>query len=476
MKRKKWSWSIKVLLACAVYVVAGRLGIALMRVPPGNITLLWLPAGIALLGLRAFGKAFLPFIWLSSWWVNTSFIFSAMREEPLYAVLVASAISATADTIQPLVSYYFLNRFEGRHGRQILSKPLDISYFFLLICLIPSALLAVILVGNQYAFGLVTQSALPAQLSYLLISDTSGIFLVFSFALLLERQDKRIGFRNAATVALTIGAVIFVSWRWLPSVIFITFPIGILYTIRYKSQGVLVSVLSTSGLIFLGARIGLGIPYATNEAEVYFSILLFILSFAMTLLYVALTAEALASHAVTLEREVKKRTKALNKLAMTDPLTGVYNRRMFETKVEAAVASFDRGCLALIDIDYFKTYNDTYGHQIGDAILKKLAEQLMGAIDSGDLVARWGGEEFILYFSGVGLKEGTASAERLRGDVASTVFKCDDYAIRFTISIGVSRVNAKEPDWFDKALSRADDALYMSKKSGRNRVTASTDL
>ncbi|MGQ9510861.1 MAG: GGDEF domain-containing protein [Thermaceae bacterium] len=151
--------------------------------------------------------------------------------------------------------------------------------------------------------------------------------------------------------------------------------------------------------------------------------------------------------------------------ALTDPLTGLPNRRAFEMALEKEVARVERGAppfsLILLDLDHFKALNDTYGHAYGDEALKRVARFLVGRVRRGDLVARWGGEEFALLLPATGGKEALEVAERLRKGLER---------LGFPASLGVGEYRGEEPLVF---FQRVDQALYQAKRGGRNRVTVS---
>lgn len=161
--------------------------------------------------------------------------------------------------------------------------------------------------------------------------------------------------------------------------------------------------------------------------------------------------------------------------ATLDPLTGLFNRRTFEERLEEEFSVITRhkmeSCLALVDVDHFKKVNDTYGHQAGDVVLRTLAGKLKEGVRTGDLVGRWGGEEFILYIRQAGLDGAVTLLERLRSEVEGTdIPVSSDTALKVTISSGVVALVTFQ-DW-RAAFQKADEALYASKSNGRNQVTA----
>ncbi|MBL4730530.1 MAG: diguanylate cyclase [Sulfurimonas sp.] len=154
--------------------------------------------------------------------------------------------------------------------------------------------------------------------------------------------------------------------------------------------------------------------------------------------------------------------------ASYDSLTQIYNRNMFhrlmDRKISIANNQNSSFVFVILDIDYFKKINDTYGHLVGDDILVKLSQLIKKGIRDRDVFARWGGEEFVLAFD-VDLKEGFRIANNLRILIESYKF---DVAGSITCSFGVTEF--KEHDTLDDIIKRADNALYSAKDSGRNKV------
>jgi len=164
----------------------------------------------------------------------------------------------------------------------------------------------------------------------------------------------------------------------------------------------------------------------------------------------------------------------LKQLAMYDQLTKMPNRRYVESYLKAHVNEYHHlGLplgLAFIDIDHFKHFNDTYGHETGDRVLQMMAKTYQSAVRKGDVVARWGGEEFIAVFPTIdtdGLKQVT---EKLRMLVEKSVLRESGQELSVTVSIGAALITPE--DTVDSLIHRADQLMYQSKQGGRNRVTS----
>lgn len=170
------------------------------------------------------------------------------------------------------------------------------------------------------------------------------------------------------------------------------------------------------------------------------------------------------------EEQARKRAELLSN---TDYLTGTLNRRAFEKQLDAEINRARRENLSLsvilTDIDYFKNINDTHGHQLGDEVLKKMAEYLMQQCRSYDFVGRYGGEEFIICLPGAGREDAFKKASRLCTAVPKLEVPGLD-SIKITASFGVSSLRSAEIENIDTIFKRADQALYKAKSDGRNCV------
>jgi diguanylate cyclase (GGDEF)-like protein len=158
-----------------------------------------------------------------------------------------------------------------------------------------------------------------------------------------------------------------------------------------------------------------------------------------------------------------------------DPLTGVGNRRALQEDLDLLDEQLKRYgdgyCLALLDVDLFKSYNDTYGHQAGDAALHAVALQLSQQARSGDAIYRYGGEEFLCIFPEQSLAGGALAVERMRTAVADLAVPHVNNPLGvLTISAGLAVQDAEAPRPASRVFKEADDGLYRAKKLGRNRV------
>ena len=170
--------------------------------------------------------------------------------------------------------------------------------------------------------------------------------------------------------------------------------------------------------------------------------------------------------------------KRLEHLAASDPLTGLANRRGFWLLALQSCATARRlqqpQALLMLDLDHFKTLNDTHGHQAGDIVLQGFADFLRSTLRESDVLCRFGGEEFLLLLRDSDLAQAACIAEKLRAELALQHFFYEDKALQLTASIGVTELI--EPNDLQAALSRADKALYQAKNNGRNCVACEPNL
>lgn len=178
-------------------------------------------------------------------------------------------------------------------------------------------------------------------------------------------------------------------------------------------------------------------------------------------------------------QEAKGKLEDLNKqltcLSMIDELTGLYNRRHMEERLNEEYQKFKREdqifSIMIADIDDFKKINDKYGHDAGDMVLKALSNTIRGMTREYDVVARWGGEEFLMLFPNLVNGNGELRAEEIRKAVEKEIHSYGSENFSVTLTIGVSTISKNET--IEEVIKRADNALYQGKKTGKNKVVVS---
>ncbi len=175
-----------------------------------------------------------------------------------------------------------------------------------------------------------------------------------------------------------------------------------------------------------------------------------------------------------LKRERLKLLKELEQLAITDALTGLYNSRHFFSQIKTEIKRYKRYSrplsLLILDIDFFKQYNDTWGHLEGDKVLMRIGKVINSCMRSMDTAYRYGGEEFAIILPETRLQKACVVGARIKDNINSQIFEPEPGTkTSITISIGATELAEKED--FKSLISRADRALYKSKETGRNKLT-----
>lgn len=181
-----------------------------------------------------------------------------------------------------------------------------------------------------------------------------------------------------------------------------------------------------------------------------------------------------AGEAALLEekRKVEEAYAIMKELAERDALTGLRNRRSGMEILEVEMARARRSGLTfsvgMLDVDRFKPVNDTYGHDAGDVVLVAVAETMEACLRAEDLATRWGGEEFLIAFSGDGIDAAKAAAERVRAAIAARTVEYEGVGISVTVTIGLAQFHPRED--LAALVKRADEAMYAGKVAGRDRI------
>lgn len=164
----------------------------------------------------------------------------------------------------------------------------------------------------------------------------------------------------------------------------------------------------------------------------------------------------------------------MKRLAAIDGLTGVYNHRTFQEKLDEHFSLSRRYktplSLIMADIDHFKKFNDSFGHQTGDEVLKLVANTLRLTMREVDIICRYGGEEFVIILPQAKLNDAARAAERLRTEIENKPFNINNQRLHITVSLGISSYPDSQPNDREDLIAKADEMLYIAKKGGRNQV------
>jgi diguanylate cyclase (GGDEF)-like protein len=172
--------------------------------------------------------------------------------------------------------------------------------------------------------------------------------------------------------------------------------------------------------------------------------------------------------------ELRETSDELEQLVHTDTLTGLYNYRHFSIALEQELERTRRTgqptCMILLDLDHFKSVNDTWGHEVGNQVLRKCAEIMQLTLRKIDIPCRYGGEEFAIILPGTHLPLAVSVANRLREDIMAAPVGIDDGVIEYTASMGVDTYVMGDVIGADNFMKNVDELLYRAKQEGRNRV------
>ena len=213
-------------------------------------------------------------------------------------------------------------------------------------------------------------------------------------------------------------------------------------------------------------------PELAGERAEFF----YFLNFAIVIaVIVILVVDFVKTFSAKIRQDMLERQESLNELANKDPLTGLLNRNAFHVQVSPHINLLEKEVsVVLCDIDDFKKLNDTYGHAFGDEALKTVALTIKNSLREGDLVYRWGGEEFLIFLSGINLENSRRIFERIRRKIAETELKFDGKSTKTSATFGLVNFNPKALKDVEAAIKQADILLYNGKKSGKNKVVAQT--
>ncbi len=223
----------------------------------------------------------------------------------------------------------------------------------------------------------------------------------------------------------------------------------------------IIGIVTVFILKFIVMVVGVRFPAMQSAVEPYCT--------AIFMFNMGITATIVLAATFFYSKETEKVWESLRYNMNHDALTGLYNRRFFEHKIESVpIYERDQYVISMVDIDFFKIVNDTYGHEAGDAVLVEVASCLNTTAGKENLAVRWGGEEFILYFPNTTPDKIYPIMETLRKHVEGMVIKSAGKEIHITITIGIATGMADSN--YEKVIHSADEKLYLGKERGRNQV------
>lgn len=212
-----------------------------------------------------------------------------------------------------------------------------------------------------------------------------------------------------------------------------------------------------------------------HEPTKYISIALLFLNLVHFCLTLAIIGFSFCQKFFQSEEKILQYNKKLQQMVSTDALTSLWNRRAMNEHLVKLQSDYTRHqkefSVAIMDIDFFKSVNDTYGHGMGDVVLVRLSEILREHMKGHGHVARWGGEEFLISFEDMTFEKAITMMEKLREKVSKETFSQDDVSLNITITAGIEEYGFRST--LDTLLTKADEKLYKGKTNGRNQTVSS---
>lgn len=445
------------LSAALLFVLLAKAGMALLSLQPENLTLLWLPAGISVLMWQRAGWQAFPWIFVASYLSNVT----GLLGDNLVRALAHAAVLALADGMMPWLAVVMLKK----HLPDGLHTVKGLFPFVLYVCLLPTALSALVITLNLATGSYIEWTELPLTARMLVLADSLGILLVYPIYHAFKSHTLPQTFDLMWTLipAVLLLEVIYLSFSSMPGLIHLITPFFLYLALSDKNLEMLGLLLLTVVAILYKSTMSLG-PFAVmNPDESLFLLMTFIF-------VLALISLSMMLHKQELQMSVTSRD-LWRRRAGIDELTGLSNRYIFMPILEAELGRTRRHkrpfSLAMLDIDHFKLINDSRGHMFGDKVLKALAQFMQSEVRTIDVLCRFGGEEFCILLPETSLNFAAYAMERLRDKLDKEGLDIDGEHLRLTVSIGLVSFTGGD-DTQETLLKRADQLLYAAKNGGRN--------
>jgi diguanylate cyclase (GGDEF)-like protein len=475
---------VQLVLVPALFFLGAKLSLA-FAIQPESLVILWMPNGLLLATLLHFGLR------RYGWFAAGILVAEVAADYPTYQ-LIESLLYGAINLGEATLAWTIL-----RHWRfnPSFSAPRDLGCF-----LVAGPFLSV-LVGAFAAaavYGLFEENAV-GYLEFLRIwwfSDGVGVLLITPLVLSVwpvrsstRAEAVKLKWYDLVVAVAALGVLAmflmardgqFAGWPVRP-VLLLPFVLYAAVRLTPRATTIVLTLVAIAALFVTasGRR-----PFGAIELQqTILQVQQFITIIAVGGLGMSSLLAQLRTNVAQLELRVQERTaelreanERLSQLAVTDSLTGLANRRaLLETmnrEIERSKRHAHPLAIIMFDLDRFKVINDLHGHAAGDRVLQRVAELASSVVRSGDLLARHGGEEFLLLAPETGRSEAVLLAERIRGALHAAEVPLDHTTIRFTASFGIATLNEDDRD-ASTVIARADQALYVAKEGGRNRVVAS---
>ena len=461
-------WWLAGLLMVA-YVALGYMGIRYAAFPGTFFAQVWLTSGIGLIMFSLFRYRAVPLVCFASLLINGFYALQTLPANGALATIALIFFSPLFDTLQSFLAWrWWRLDDEPRISRIGLKRFMVATISAVMISMAGVATL-------HLAVGLVSADQLLSRFMMMALADMQGLFLIVPLWLALRKNAASIISYPLFFSALAIPFPLLLA-RFEPSLAALLFPLMAFIIIRLRFVGAALAVSVAGGSAALLVVIGLDPLHFGTGVEAFSRWSLIVLALGTPMLLMGVVLDDNLDYQRHLEARVDERTQALqdalaaaNILVITDSLTQVFNRRHMESLVHDEVERAQRyeqaTALIILDVDYFKAVNDTYGHPVGDKVLRQVSDILSENLRQSDSLGRWGGEEFLILLPQINIAAATNVAEKLRIAIFSADFGLKEPV---SISLGVADLQRGESagDW----IKRVDRALYDAKDSGRNQV------
>lgn len=315
-----------------------------------------------------------------------------------------------------------------------------------------------------------------------LIADVISLILL-STSFLFTYKEKNIAAVILQHVAILIWifvAILFLGWE-SGAQQFITLLLVSSFMGSYMSRRIKIEYAMVLVLIHVGLHLWMMMNAPVYQQTFFEMLYTHIISIVFCFGIISIVVVTFAHNSISMEAKLKGYNANLKRLANIDPLTGLKNRRCMMNYLKKAVEDGEeqgevKAVIAIGDIDFFKRFNDRYGHACGDEVLTQLSALFMDYMEDKGDVARWGGEEFLLVFTDCTLEQGVEYMEKLIHRIRLMDIRYGGEVLRVTMTFGISEY---DPDrTVDAIINNADKKLYFGKQNGRNRVvyTIPTDF
>ena len=456
----------QVALLATVYLFAAKVSL-LYAIPPGYATAVWPPSGIALAALLLFGERLWPGIWLAA----------ALANFTVNNSLLAAVMIGTGNTLEALAAAALIRRAIGvphqfEHGE-------DVVKFVAFSAASATIAATVGMVPLALANALSWTELLRNWLTWCQ-GDITGIVILTPLVLTWCTREAflwnpRYAYEGVCFVLLLlIAAIVVFGYVAAPLApfarAFMILPFIIWAAFRF-SQREVTTVTAAVCAIAIGDTLN---DLSSAPPQVFNESLLLLLLFTSTLVITGLVLSAVVSERAQTLKDLRAALHNLHTQAVTDPLTRLLNRRylaeFLPREMIRAQRKGDSLAVAMIDLDHFKRFNDSFGHEAGDLVLTRVSQLLMGHIRGSDIACRYGGEEFVLVLPDPTLEGAQRRAEEIRAAVKELQLRHQSKPLGpITVSLGLALFpdHAAGPD---SLLRVADEALYEAKRAGRDRV------